>query len=70
MHFYRSAPYLVNTGKGNAGLQSNVFFLWGSTCMCFILFYHFSCSIKFFQREGFCCIVFTYFFVPEVCATT
>ncbi|THH19244.1 hypothetical protein EW146_g1899, partial [Bondarzewia mesenterica] len=40
-----ATPYLVNTGPGNAGLQSKVFFIWGSTCLC--------------------CIIFTYFCVPE-----
>jgi SP family sugar:H+ symporter-like MFS transporter len=40
------APYLVNVGKGSAGLQAKVFFIWGSTCLC--------------------CIIFTYFCIPEV----
>ncbi|KAI9835753.1 MAG: hypothetical protein M1819_001932 [Sarea resinae] len=32
-----STPYLVNTGPGNAGLESNVFFIWGGCCvLCFI----------------------------------
>ena len=39
------APFLVNVGPGDAGLQSKVFFIWGSTCAC--------------------CIVFTYFCIPE-----
>ncbi|PPQ74287.1 hypothetical protein CVT26_003885 [Gymnopilus dilepis] len=38
-------PYLVNTEPGSAGLESRVFFIWGSTC--------------------FCCILFTFFCVPE-----
>ncbi len=41
-----ATPYLVNSGAGNANLQVKVFFVWGSTC--------------------FCCILFTYFCVPEV----
>ncbi|KAH6667922.1 general substrate transporter [Halenospora varia] len=28
-----STPYLVNTGKGNAGLQAKIFFLWGGCCL-------------------------------------
>ncbi|KAF8916238.1 AmMst-1 [Mucidula mucida] len=40
-----ATPYLVNSGAGNANLQVKVFFVWGSTC--------------------FCCILFTYFCVPE-----
>jgi len=40
-----ATPYLVNPGAGNANLQVKVFFVWGSTC--------------------FCCIIFTYFCVPE-----
>jgi len=40
-----ATPYLVNVQPGSAGLQSKVFFIWGSTC--------------------FCCIIFTYFCVPE-----
>jgi len=40
-----ATPYLVNVGKGDAGLGVKVFFIWGSTC--------------------FCCILFTYFFIPE-----
>ena len=49
-----AAPYLVNKQKGSAGLQSKVFFIWGSTCAgCFVFTYfcipevrmqHFSCS--------------------------
>ena len=31
------APYLVNKQKGSAGLESKVFFIWGTTCaMCFV----------------------------------
>lgn len=40
------APFLVNVAPGSAGLQSKVFFIWGTTC--------------------FCCIIFTYFCIPEV----
>ncbi|EEB99097.1 hypothetical protein MPER_01285 [Moniliophthora perniciosa FA553] len=40
-----ATPYLVNTEPGSAGLEAKVFFIWGSTC--------------------FCCILFTYFCVPE-----
>jgi SP family sugar:H+ symporter-like MFS transporter len=45
----RPAPYLVNVAPGSAGLQAKVFFIWGSTC--------------------FCCLIFTYFCVPEVYMT-
>lgn len=40
-----ATPYLVNTQAGSAGLGSKVFFIWGTTCAC--------------------CLVFTYFCVPE-----
>ncbi|THH07403.1 hypothetical protein EW145_g3413 [Phellinidium pouzarii] len=40
-----ATPYLVDAGPGNANLQEKVFFIWGTTC--------------------FCCIVFTYFCIPE-----
>jgi sugar porter (SP) family MFS transporter len=33
-----ATPYLVNTGPGNAGLQAKVFFVWGSTCACCVIF--------------------------------
>ncbi|KAJ3489657.1 hypothetical protein NLI96_g1990 [Meripilus lineatus] len=36
-----ATPYLVNTGPGNAGLQSKVFFIWGSTCACCVIFSYF-----------------------------
>jgi len=37
-----ATPFLVNTGPGNAGLQSKVFFIWGSTCLgCFIFSFFF-----------------------------
>ncbi|KIK04188.1 hypothetical protein K443DRAFT_130988 [Laccaria amethystina LaAM-08-1] len=38
-------PYLVNKAPGSAGLEAKVFFIWGTTC--------------------FCCIIFTYFCIPE-----
>jgi len=40
-----ATPFLVNKKAGSAGLEAKVFFIWGSTC--------------------FCCILFTYFVVPE-----
>ncbi|KAF8997723.1 MFS monosaccharide transporter [Cyathus striatus] len=40
-----ATPYLVNDVPGAAGLGSKVFFIWGTTCLC--------------------CIIFTYFCVPE-----
>ena len=36
-----ATPYLVNTGAGNAGLQSKVFFIWGSTCAGAFVFTYF-----------------------------
>ncbi|KAI9063951.1 AmMst-1 [Trametes sanguinea] len=36
-----ATPYLVNSGKGNAGLGVKVFFIWGSTCAGCILFTYF-----------------------------
>ncbi|KAF9269148.1 MFS monosaccharide transporter [Marasmius fiardii PR-910] len=33
-----ATPFLVNTGAGNAGLQAKVFFIWGSTCACCVIF--------------------------------
>ncbi|KAI0343097.1 MFS monosaccharide transporter [Trametopsis cervina] len=33
-----ATPYLVNVGPGSAGLQSKVFFIWGSTCACCAIF--------------------------------
>lgn len=33
-------PYMVGTGKGDANLQSKVFFVWGSLCtLCFVYAY-------------------------------
>ncbi|SCV69442.1 BQ2448_2462 [Microbotryum intermedium] len=35
-----STPYLVNKAPGSAGLQSNVFWIWGACCvLCFIFTY-------------------------------
>ncbi|KAE9398530.1 MFS monosaccharide transporter [Gymnopus androsaceus JB14] len=36
-----ATPYLVNVGPGEAGLQVKVFFVWGSTCACCVLFTYF-----------------------------
>ncbi|KAI5123527.1 hypothetical protein M0805_006687 [Coniferiporia weirii] len=36
-----ATPYLVNSGVGNANLQVKVFFIWGSTCFCCIIFTYF-----------------------------
>ncbi|KAF8159507.1 MFS monosaccharide transporter [Crassisporium funariophilum] len=33
-----ATPYLVNSAPGSAGLESKVFFIWGSTCFCCIIF--------------------------------
>lgn len=33
-----AAPYLVNSGSGNANLGVKVFFIWGSTCALGVLF--------------------------------
>ncbi|KIM44669.1 hypothetical protein M413DRAFT_34130, partial [Hebeloma cylindrosporum] len=33
-----ATPYLVNKQAGSAGLESKVFFIWGSTCFCCIIF--------------------------------
>ena len=35
------APYLVNTAPGSAGLEVKVFFIWGSTCACCMIFTYF-----------------------------
>jgi MFS family permease len=35
------APYLVDSGAGNADLGTNVFYLWGSTCFMCIIFAYF-----------------------------
>jgi MFS transporter, SP family, sugar:H+ symporter len=36
-----SAPYLVDSGAGNADLGTKVFYIWGSTCFCCIIFAYF-----------------------------
>ncbi|GJJ11251.1 hypothetical protein Clacol_005483 [Clathrus columnatus] len=36
-----ATPYLVIVGKGDAGLQVKVFFIWGSTCLGCLLFTYF-----------------------------
>ncbi len=36
-----STPFMVNSGKGNANLQSKVFFVWGSFCFVCIAFVYF-----------------------------
>jgi len=36
-----STPFLVNVAPGSAGLQSKVFFIWGSTCACCWIFTYF-----------------------------
>ena len=36
-----ATPYLVNSGAGNADLGVKVFFIWGSTCFCCIIFTYF-----------------------------
>ncbi|KAH9995042.1 MFS monosaccharide transporter [Russula vinacea] len=36
-----ATPYLVDSGKGNADLGTKVFYVWGSTCFCCIIFAYF-----------------------------
>ncbi|GAA6012729.1 hypothetical protein JCM10207_005340 [Rhodosporidiobolus poonsookiae] len=36
-----ATPYLVNTGPGNAGLKSNVFWIWGGVSLVAIFFVYF-----------------------------
>ncbi|KAH9167454.1 MFS monosaccharide transporter [Lactarius sanguifluus] len=36
-----ATPYLVDSGKGNADLGTKVFYIWGSTCFCCIIFAYF-----------------------------
>ena len=36
-----SVPYLVNSGRGNAGLGVKVFFIWGATCAGCVVFTYF-----------------------------
>ncbi|KAF4570079.1 hypothetical protein EYR40_009065 [Pleurotus pulmonarius] len=36
-----ATPFLVNVAPGSAGLEVKVFFIWGSTCLCCIIFTYF-----------------------------
>jgi SP family sugar:H+ symporter-like MFS transporter len=36
-----ATPYLVNKAPGSAGLEAKVFFIWGTTCFCCIIFTYF-----------------------------
>lgn len=36
-----STPYMVNSGPGNADLQSKVFFVWGGFCLICAVFVYF-----------------------------
>jgi sugar porter (SP) family MFS transporter len=36
-----ATPYLVNKQPGSAGLESKVFFIWGTTCTCCFIFTYF-----------------------------
>ena len=36
-----ATPYMVNSGPGNANLQSKVFFVWGGFCLICAVFVHF-----------------------------
>jgi len=36
-----ATPFLVNVAPGSAGLQVKVFFIWGSTCACCVIFTYF-----------------------------
>ena len=38
---YLAAPYMVDSGPGNADLGTKVFYIWGSTCFCCIIFAYF-----------------------------
>ena len=38
---YLIAPYMVDSGPGNANLGTKVFYIWGSTCFCCIIFAYF-----------------------------
>jgi MFS transporter, SP family, sugar:H+ symporter len=38
---YLAAPYMVDSGPGNADLGTKVFYIWGSTCFSCILFAYF-----------------------------
>jgi SP family sugar:H+ symporter-like MFS transporter len=36
-----ATPYMVDAGAGNANLGTKVFYIWGSTCFCCIIFAYF-----------------------------
>ncbi len=36
-----AAPYLVDSGPGNLNLGTKVFYIWGTTCFCCIIFAYF-----------------------------
>ena len=38
---YLTAPYLVDSGPGNLNLGTKVFYIWGTTCFCCIIFAYF-----------------------------
>jgi MFS transporter, SP family, sugar:H+ symporter len=38
---YLAAPYLVDSGPGNLNLGTKVFYIWGTTCFCCIVFAYF-----------------------------
>lgn len=47
-----ATPYLVNTGPGNAGLQTKVFFVWGGCCfLCTAFAYFFILETKGLSLE-------------------
>ena len=47
-----ATPYLVNKAPGSAGLESKVFFIWGSTCAgAFIFTYFFIPETKCLSLE-------------------
>ncbi|KAM5344075.1 hypothetical protein ACJ41O_012612 [Fusarium nematophilum] len=47
-----ATPYLVDSGPGNAGLGSKVFFIWGGSCFVNIFFtYFFICETKGLSLE-------------------
>ncbi|KAJ2996433.1 hypothetical protein NUW54_g7240 [Trametes sanguinea] len=41
-----ATPYLVNSGKGDAGLGVKVFFIWGSTCVGCAVFTYFCIAVQ------------------------
>lgn len=40
-----ATPYMVNTGPGNAGLQTNVFWIWSGFCCIAVIFTYFVSGI-------------------------